>query len=96
MANILSFSGFSAYYAYANFAVYYKTVEDAEWTNIGDNSAGLKAIPSWSQDSEMWVRLQQKSRQSRFKTHRVFNRRWLDGMKPRRDGISQSILRHLI
>ena len=57
MAFTLSISGYDTYYAYALFDVYYKTVEDAEWTRAGRNDGGFKAIPAWNQDSEMWVQL---------------------------------------
>lgn len=53
----LSISGYATYYAYANFGIYYKTSEDAEWTYVGMNADGMKKIPSWQQDADMWVQL---------------------------------------
>lgn len=57
MAFTLSVSGYDSYYAYAMFAIYYKTAADAEWTLVGENADGMKKIPAWQQDSDMWVRL---------------------------------------
>ena len=57
MAFTLSLSGYDAYYAYAMFGIYYKTEADAEWTYVGENADGMKKIPAWEQDSEMWVQL---------------------------------------
>lgn len=45
MAFTLIFSGYATYYAYAQYVVYCKTLVDAEWTDVGENDAGLKAIP---------------------------------------------------
>lgn len=57
MAFTLSISGYAESYAYAKFDIYYKTATDAEWTRAGKNKDGFNAIPSWGQDSEMWVQL---------------------------------------
>lgn len=57
MAFTLSISGYATNYAYAKFGIYYKTAADAEWTRTGTNGDGLKAIPAWGQDSDMWVQL---------------------------------------
>ena len=57
MAFTLSISGYATYYAYAMFEIYYKTEADAEWTYVGMNANGMKKIPAWGQDSEMWVQL---------------------------------------
>ena len=57
MAFTLSISGYDTYYAYASFGIYYKTAADAEWTLVGENADGMKKIPAWQQDSDMWVRL---------------------------------------
>ena len=57
MAFTLSISGYDDYYAYAKFSIYYKTSEDAEWTLVGGDADGMKKIPAWQQDSDMWVRL---------------------------------------
>lgn len=57
MAFTLSVSGYDSYYEYAIFAIYYKTAADAEWTLVGENADGMKKIPAWQQDSDMWVRL---------------------------------------
>lgn len=57
MAFTLSLSGYDDYYAYAKFSIYYKTAADAEWTLVGDNADGMKKIPAWQQDTDMWVRL---------------------------------------
>lgn len=57
MAFTLSISGYATNYAHADFSICYKTSEDAEWTITGRNNDGLKAIPAWGQDSEMWVQL---------------------------------------
>lgn len=57
MAYTLKFSGYATYYAYAQYVIYCKTLVDAEWTNVGENGAGLKAIPAWNQDTDMWVML---------------------------------------
>ena len=57
MAFTLSLSGYYAYYSYAMFGIYYKTEADAEWTYVGRNADGMKKIPEWGQDSEMWVQL---------------------------------------
>ena len=57
MAFTLSISGYATYYAYAMFGIYYKTEADAEWTLAGWNADGMKKIPAWKQDSEMWVQL---------------------------------------
>lgn len=57
MAFTLSISGYATNYGHADFSICYKTSEDAEWTITGRNNDGLKAIPAWGQDSEMWVQL---------------------------------------
>ena len=53
----LSISGYATYYAYAKFGIYYKASEDAEWTYVGVNADGMKKIPAWQQDADMWVQL---------------------------------------
>ena len=57
MAFTLSISGYAENYAYAKFSIYYKTSEDAEWTYVGVNADGMKKIPAWQQDADMWVQL---------------------------------------
>ena len=62
MAFTLSLSGYATYYAYAQYIVCCKTVANAEWTNVGENGAGLQAIPAWNQDTDMWVMLKRGGR----------------------------------
>ena len=62
MAYKLSFSGYASHYAYANYDIYCKTLVDAEWTNVGVNGNGLKAIPAWNQDTNMWVMLRRSGK----------------------------------
>ena len=62
MAYKLRFSGYASYYAYANYYIYCKTLVDAEWTNVGVNDNGLKAIPAWNQDTDMWVMLRRSGK----------------------------------
>ena len=58
----LRFSGYATHYAYAQYLIYCKTLVDAEWTNVGENNAGLKAIPAWNQDTDMWVMLRRSGK----------------------------------
>lgn len=62
MAFTLSISGYATYYAYAQYVIYCKTLVDAEWTNVGENGAGLEAIPAWNQDTDMWVMLRRSGK----------------------------------
>ena len=57
MAFTLSLSGYAEYYSHAMFGIYYKTAADAAWAFEGNNDAGMKNIPAWQQDSDMWIRL---------------------------------------
>lgn len=63
MAFTLRFSGFAESYSHAKFVIYSKTLVDSEWTNVGENSDGLQAIPAWDQDTDMWVMLKRSSEQ---------------------------------
>lgn len=62
MAYKLSFSGYATYYAYAQYIIYCKTSIDDEWTQVGENGNGLKAIPAWDQDTDMWVMLKRSGK----------------------------------
>ena len=62
MAYKLSFSGYASYYAYAQYDIYCKTLVDDEWTNVGENDNGLKAIAAWNQDTDMWVMLRRSGK----------------------------------
>lgn len=62
MAYTLKFSGYATYYAYAQYVIYCKTLVDAEWTNVGENGGGLRAIPAWNQDTDMWVMLRRSGK----------------------------------
>ena len=61
MAFNLSISGYADNYSHAKNDIYCKTLVDAEWQNVGKDSAGLQAIPAWNQDTDMWVMLRRSS-----------------------------------
>lgn len=61
MAFTLRFSGYATNYSHAKNDIYCKTLVDAEWQNVGKDSAGLQAIPAWNQDTDMWVMLRRSS-----------------------------------
>ena len=61
MAFKLSLSGYADNYSHAKNDIYCKTLIDAEWENVGKDSAGLQSIPAWNQDADMWVMLRRSS-----------------------------------
>lgn len=58
MSYTLTISGWKTSIAEFRFKAYYKTSEEAEWAVVGSGAYPFQKFYSWSQDSEMWLRIE--------------------------------------